>query len=145
MRKRAKILFSLSATLIAAALSTMPAHAHGAIALGMPDDIAKGGLAMGTGYNYDTADGAKLRALQECLSFKDAPLATRGLCKIVESFDAQCYAISLDPKEGTPGVGWSVAPKKENAEAVALERCRQTAGEERASYCVVSLSDCDAP
>lgn len=140
-----KISFALSAALFAAGFSTLPARAHGAIALGQPDDIAKGGLAIGTGYNYDTADGAKLRALQECLAFGDAPLETRGLCKIIETFERQCFAISLDPKAGTPGAGWSVAPLKGDAEAAALERCRRTAGEDRASFCVVSLSKCDAP
>ncbi|MEQ1865954.1 MAG: DUF4189 domain-containing protein [Micropepsaceae bacterium] len=145
MRNRTIILFGLAAMLLSAGLSTLPAWAHGAIALGKPDDISTGGLAMGTGYNYPTAEGAKLRALEECLAFPEAPLETRGLCKIVESFERQCYAISLDPKEGTPGMGWSVAPKKADAEAEALARCRETAGGEREGFCVVSLSDCDAP
>jgi hypothetical protein len=139
------VLVGLPAALVAAGLSGLPALAHGAIALGKPDDISTGGLAMGTGYNYPTAEAAKLRALEECLAFPDAPLATRGLCKIVESFEHQCYAISLDPKEGTPGMGWAVAPKKGEAEAAALGHCRDTAGADRAGFCEVSLSDCDAP
>jgi hypothetical protein len=113
--------------------------------MGMPADVSKEGLAMGTGYNYSTKEGAKLRALEECLSFQDAPLATRGLCKIVEVFDRKCFAISLDPKAGTPGVGWSVAAAKADAERTALERCRQTAGADREAFCVVSLSQCDKP
>ena len=145
MRNRTIILFGLATMPLSAGLSTLPALAHGAIALGKPADISTGGLAMGTGYNYPTAEGAKLRALEECLAFPDAPVSTRGLCKIVESFEHQCYAISLDPKEGTPGMGWSVAPKKADAEATALARCRETAGADRAAFCVVSLSDCDAP
>jgi len=153
MRKTAMGYFGVRAAAVCIALpmaihaagALSPARAHGAIAIGMPDDIAEGGLAMGTGYNYDTADGAKLRALQECLKFTDAPLETRGLCKIVESFDRKCFAISLDPKDGTPGAGWSVADKKEDAERKALEQCRQTAGADRATFCVVSLSNCDAP
>lgn len=145
MRTRTRILLGFSATLLAAGFSTTLALAHGAIALGKPDDIEKGGLAMGTGYNYGTAEGAKLRALQECLAFSDAPLETRGLCKVIESFDRQCYAISLDPKEGTPGVGWAVAALKDGAEKIAVERCRETAGADRSAYCVVSLSGCDTP
>jgi hypothetical protein len=131
--------------LAAGMLSSMPAQAHGAIAMGKPANVSKDGLAMGTGYNYSTTEGAKLRALEECLSFAEAPLATRGLCKVVEVFNRQCYAISLDPKEGTPGVGWAIAARKADAEDTAVERCRQTAGADRAAFCVVSLSECDRP
>lgn len=145
MRFRTTLLLAIALALPAAGLSATQAGAHGAIALGKTDDIQTGGLAMGTSHNYDTAEGAKLRALEECLSFADAPLATRGLCKVAATFDRQCFAISLDPKAGTPGMGWSVAPKKEDAETVAVERCRETAGADRAAYCVVSLSNCDAP
>ena len=133
------------AMVVSGGFLTVPAGAHAAIAIGKPDDVATGGLAMGVGYNYQTPEGAKLRALQECLAFKDAPLETRGLCTIIESFDRQCYAISLDPMAGTPGAGWAIADKKDDAEQSALERCRRTAGSDRATFCVVTLSNCDAP
>jgi hypothetical protein len=119
------------------------AAADGAIAVGLPRDVAKQGVAIGTSWNYDTPEGARARALQECLSFMDAPPDTRKLCKVIETFKRQCAAVAIDPDAGTPGVGWAVAPAKEGAESTAMQRCKDTAGVRRQQYCKVTVSRCD--
>ena len=136
---------TLSATLLAVlALATpLSALARGALAVGEPKSIAKGGFTWGASVNRDTSEGAQLHALETCLTIKgNAPLATRGLCRVVEIFDHKCYAMGWDPKDGTPGVGWAVAATKADAEHAALERCHSTAGS-RKEFCVISHSDCD--
>jgi hypothetical protein len=120
------------------ALVPQQAAAYGALAIGLPDDIAEGGVAMGTAYNYPTKAGAEARALQECRSFQDAPESTRNLCRVYETFQDQCVAISMDPKAGTPGLGWDISPEKSTAKKNAIVRCEQTAGDRR-EYCIMSL------
>jgi hypothetical protein len=124
---------------------TMPqtTQAKSAFAAGIPDDVASQGVALGTGYNYSSRDGAEARALQECQTQQDAPQSTRDLCKIVDHFDGRCLSVSLDPKAGTPGFGWAVADTEDAANDQALTLCRQSAGSDRAPYCVVSLNECD--
>lgn len=116
--------------------------AMGAFAAGIPDDIAAQGVAVGTGYNYSTRAKSEERALAECRK-RDAPQSTLALCKIMAHFDNQCLAVSLDPKDGTPGFGWAVGPTKSAASAEALQICRQTAGPGRAAYCEESQINCD--
>lgn len=128
----------------AVATAPDPAAAFGAVAIGEPANIAKRGVAIGTGYNYPTKEGAEARALKECLAFKDAPPDTRALCKVVKTFERQCYAIALDPKNGTPGFGWSVMTEKTQAESAAMARCRDTAGKSRVQFCKMTASNCDA-
>jgi hypothetical protein len=120
-----------------------PANAMSAFAAGVPDDVAKQGLAVGAGYNYSTREGAETRALQECLKQGDAPAETRALCKIVDHFDNRCLSVSMDPQAGTPGYGYAIGDTAEAANNQALSNCRSTAGADRASYCTVSLTDCD--
>jgi hypothetical protein len=74
---------------------------------------------------------------------QDAPQSTRDLCKIVDHFDNRCIAISLDPKAGTPGFGWAITDTEDGSNDQALAMCRQSAGSDRAPYCVVTLGECD--
>jgi hypothetical protein len=124
-------------------LLSQASEAKSAFAAGIPDDVAAQGVALGTGYNYSTREGAEARALQECRAQQDAPDTTRALCKIVDHFDNRCIAISLDPKAGTPGFGWAIADSEDASNDQALTMCRQSAGTDRAPYCVVTLSECD--
>lgn len=120
-----------------------PAEALSALAAGIPDDVAAQGVAFGAGYNYATRADAEARALLECRKQEGTPASTIALCKIIAHFDNQCAAISLDPAAGTPGFGWAIAPTAAEANRQALANCRQTAGPNRAGYCVESLTDCD--
>jgi uncharacterized protein DUF4189 len=124
------------------ALLPHQAMAMGALAAGIPDDIAAQGVAVGTGYNFSSRDEAEQRALAECKK-RDAPQSTLALCKIIAHFDNQCVAVSLDPKDGTPGFGWAIGPTDAAANAEALQICRQTAGSGRAAYCEQSQTNCD--
>ena len=107
------------------------AHAEGAIALGVPDDVAKQGLAFGRSWNVPNVDDAKQRAMEECKTVQGAPPATRKLCKVVATYENQCAAIALDNKAGTPGWGYAIGDTKEEAEEGALRNCQKTAGTER--------------
>jgi hypothetical protein len=119
------------------------AMADGAIAVGLPKDVAKQGVAIGTSWNYPNPEGANARALQECLSFMDAPPDTRKLCKVMQTFNRECVAVAIDPQAGTPGVGWAVAPAKSGAESSALQRCKNTAGAGRQQFCKITVTHCD--
>ena len=119
------------------------AAAFGALAIGETGNIAKGGVAAGASRNYANKDAAEARALKECLSFPDAPAATRAKCRIVASFEKRCYAAALDPKAGTPGFGWAVRASRTIAESAAMDDCRDTAGKRRAKFCKVTMIACD--
>src|SRR5690349_3278063 len=111
------------------------AQADGAIAIGLPSDVARHGVAVGTSWNYSTPEGARARALEECLSFQDASADTRKLCKVVQTFVRDCVAVALDPDAGTPGFGWAVALPQSAAEDAAMQACKMTAGESRQKFC----------
>jgi hypothetical protein len=123
--------------------SASPAISAGALAIGEPKHIEKGGVAVGFAYNYANKDAAEAEALKRCLAFKGAPAATRVLCKVVKSYESQCHAIALDPKDGTPGFGWAVMTEQAKADEAALDNCRRTAGKSRVEFCKVTKSACD--
>jgi Domain of unknown function (DUF4189) len=119
------------------------ARADGALAIGLPSDVAKQGFASGYSYDAENMDAARKTALDYCHKAPTNERA-RSLCSIVETFTRRCVAVAMDPKAGTPGVGWSVAENKLTAESEALARCAATAGEGRREACKVSNSNCDA-
>lgn len=137
----------LSAAFLIAFIAGMPSPATsaGALAIGEPAHIEKRGVAVGTAYNYASKDAAEAGALKRCLGFQGAPVDTRALCKVVTSFENQCYSIALDPKAGTPGFGWAVLASQAEADAAALGNCRRTAGKSRIEFCKVTARDCDKP
>ena len=136
--------FVLATGLLAlTALAPQPSWAMSAFAVGVPDDVATDGVALGEGHNYSSRDQAESRAINECRANKDSSDEVHALCKIIDHFDNRCLATSLDPKAGTPGWGWAIADTAQQANDRALEMCRQSAGGDRAPYCVVSQSVCD--
>jgi uncharacterized protein DUF4189 len=138
-----KRLGSMCAVVMTAALAaSSPAGADGAIAVGSTANVVKDGIAVGTSSNYESASAALEAALKRCRSFKPAPKAATQ-CRSVGTFKNECYAISFDPKEGTPGAGWAIAPTKELAEERALGFCQVTAGEDRRDFCKIEESKCD--
>ncbi len=140
----------LSRTLAAMAVSCVvplcgaptPAQAFGALAVGQTTSIVKDGIAMGTAWRYGTSEEASKKALANCHGYKSAPRAAAE-CRVIATFHNECYAISLDPKAGTPGAGWAIAADQEIAKSRALENCKLTAGKDRARYCEISESNCD--
>ena len=129
--------------LCVAGLLSERGHAEAALAVGLPSDVAKQGLAMGYALNYDTTEKAQELALKRCREFQDAPQTTRDLCRIVEKFNKRCLAVALDPQFGTTGIGWSVSKNQEVAEDLAMEKCVETAGRKRREFCRVTLTTCD--
>jgi len=119
------------------------AHADAALAVGQPSDIAKQGLAMGWAFNYATKEAAQAEALKRCRGYRDAPQATRDLCKIVENFRDSCMAIALDPDFGTTGLGWNVQKNQEWAEDAAMDKCMETSEQKRKNFCRVTVTRCD--
>lgn len=124
------------------AVAGAPARADGALAVGSTSDVAKDGIAVGTSINYKTADEAAQAALRRCRDYKPAPKAA-AQCRSVGTFRGECYAVSFDPKEGTPGAGWAIAATKAQAEERAIANCQLTAGESRRDFCRIEESKCD--
>jgi hypothetical protein len=137
--------FLLAGTLLLAAAmeGAGRAAAEGALAVGLPADVAKAGLAVGWAVNHASREAAQSEALRRCREAREPPQATRDLCRIVESFDDECVAVALDPDAGTTGVGWAVAKTKDAAEASALEDCRQDSDGKRRAACRIALARCD--
>src|ERR1700694_4653183 len=94
-------------------LYATPGVAEGAIAIAQPPNIVKQGFAFGTAWNYSTVEEARSVALERCRKTKDE--ARRALCKVVRTFHNECVAVSMDPKDGTPGTGWAVEANAEKA------------------------------
>jgi hypothetical protein len=119
------------------------AGAEAALAIGLPTDIAKQGLAVGWAVDHATTEAAQADALRRCREAKEPPQATRDLCRIVERFDDRCVAVALDPDAGTTGLGWAVAERRDSAEAGAMEDCRASSDETRRTACRIVLTRCD--
>ena len=124
-------------------VSSGPVSAEGALAIGLPADVAKEGVAFGYAVSFASQEKAQATAMEYCRTTKDSTDAARALCKVVETFRGQCLSISMDPQAGTPGVGWAVAATKPEAEQRALSACVATAGEGRRGACRISISVCD--
>lgn len=134
----------LAAVLFAGAASHADfARAEAALAVGLPADVGRQGLAVGWAVNHTTREAARAEALRRCREAREPPQATRDLCRVVESFGDRCVAVALDPDAGTTGVGWAVARTQDAAEAAAMEDCRQSAHEKRRAACRIALARCD--
>jgi hypothetical protein len=135
--------FIAAAALLAGCALYSPVHAVGAIAVAEPANIVEDGYAVGVASNQKTVADAERIAVEQCQSVEATPAATRKLCKVVRTFENQCAAGALDPKDGTPGAGWAVAETLAIAKRDALQRCEDTAGKERRGECRVILESCD--
>ena len=125
------------------ALWSSAAGAAGAMAVG----VAPGGAQLGFSYgvNSDKPDEtvAARDALNGCKTSKESNDKARTLCKTIGTFTNQCAVIAMDPKDGTPGVGWAIATDAASAKKQALASCEATAGPGRAGFCKVSSTRCD--
>src|SRR5215472_4188253 len=107
----------------AAHVITAAARAEGAIAIGASGNFSKDGFAFGGAINKSSTEAA--------------------ICRVVMTFSRECYALSFDPKPGTPGVGWAISDDKVKAEERAQKNCEVTAGAGRRDFCKVNQSYCD--
>ena len=131
------------AVLASAIMVPRAAMADGAIAVGFPADVVKSGFSYGYHVNAKTRGDARNGAFDSCRDNKVAPESARTLCTLVGSFKDECVAIAMDPKAGTPGVGFAIAADKETAEERALAFCTATAGKDRKGFCKIDASACD--
>jgi hypothetical protein len=132
-----------AAVLLAGCAFSAPAFAFGAVAIAEPADVAKDGYSSGISYNFKTAVEAEDRAHRECATTQDAPPETRKLCKVLRTFENQCVAVALDPQAGTPGAGWAIGDTSQVAKRDALQRCEDTAGNDRRGQCKITAEGCD--
>ena len=117
------------------------AHAEGAIALGVPNNIAKDGVAIGVAASMPSQSAAAAEALKQCRS-ADASVAVRSLCKVVQSFSGKCVAVAVDPRPGTPGFGWAVTFTESGARGEAVYKCQLASGA-GGNACRATGSECD--
>jgi hypothetical protein len=132
--------FLAGAAMVAALHGT--ALAEGAIAIGATGNFAKDGFAFGGAIDKPTTAAASDQALATCHKYTGAPKMA-AICRLVLTFSRECYALSYDPKAGTPGVGWAIAADKPTAEERAQKNCEATAGPGRRDFCKVNQSYCD--
>lgn len=119
------------------------AAAEGAVAIGIAPGGAQHGYAVGFGLNAKDQASARSSAVSACKKSTGSNPAAQERCAVVATFHNQCVASALDPANGTPGAGWGVADTQKGADAIALERCRKTAGPARRQFCVVEDRHCE--
>ena len=138
--------------LLAGLLETGQAMAAGAVAIGVAPRGVRQGYASGYRVNAPDVEAAKASALAQCKKVQpnvsgtasnSGSRAAQANCEIVTTFTGKCYAQAVDPKDGTPGVGWSVANTQQEADDEAMARCKSTAGADRRAYCKVFDRACD--
>lgn len=119
-------------------LASTGAHAAGALAAGVPEDVAKDGVAMFVHVKAASISRAKKVAIEGCRGLQHASKKSKSLCKIVATFSNKCAAESLDPQDGTPGWGYAIADTKEQAREKAIAACRAIAGPGRQDACTIN-------
>ncbi len=135
---------------IGALLIPQPASAFGALAVGVPADVARSGFAYGINADSPTEAMARETALSNCRGTNpnsqvqsESSQPARALCTVVTTFRHQCAVVAQDPAAGTPGVGWAIAATLEAATQQAINNCKATAGESRKQFCVRDAYSCD--
>jgi hypothetical protein len=134
--------------MIAVMMQPNRSMADGAVAVGLPSDVARDGFAVGHQVNAPDMETARKGAIAGCQKSVSASEKAKALCKVIATFQNQCFAVAIDPKDGTPGVGWSIEESSALAAKAAVAQCRTTAGAGREEYCVVMKDrgkniDCD--
>jgi Domain of unknown function (DUF4189) len=120
------------------------AAADGALAVGEPSDVAAEGFAYGFAFDQATTEQASTQALGDCKTpTRGIDPRAQALCTVVRTFKDRCFAVAMDPKDATPGVGWAIEDDKETAAREALAKCVATAGDDRRDACEVTHSGCD--
>jgi hypothetical protein len=123
-------------------LSSGPCAADGALAIGLPKDVARQGFSFGYSNNHPVSDARDI-ALKGCRENKGGSAQSKAICTVIQTYSNQCVAVAMDPVAGTPGVGWAVADDLRAAESKALANCEATAGPGRRAACKIDHSQCD--
>jgi Domain of unknown function (DUF4189) len=139
--QRALIAVALLAGLVPRADDAM---ADGALAVGEPSDVAAEGFAYGFALDQASTDEASTAAMHDCQTpTQGIDPRAQAQCTVVQTFKNRCFAVAMDPKDATPGVGWAVGDDKDSASREALAKCVATAGDDRRDACEVTHSGCD--
>jgi Domain of unknown function (DUF4189) len=133
----------MACMLVAPGLWGEEAKAAGAMAVGIATGGAQNGFSFGMNSDKATEAAAQADALEACRRSKESNAKAHARCMSVGTFVNQCGSIAMDPKDGTPGVGWAIAPDTATANRYALANCEATAGVGRAGTCKVSATRCD--
>ena len=112
-------------------------RAHGALAIGIPDNIPLFGFSIGFAWDKPNVDVARVDALRACLDLQTAQPQARGLCRVVATFTRQCLSIANDP--GGAGWGWGVDSSGAVAQTKALASCVSTVRKS----CSIAATQCD--
>lgn len=130
----------LAAAVAAVLLTAGQAAAHGAIAIGgSTAKIEQNGVAVGISTDDAAEDAANQSAIERCRAYASKrPAETTARCAVVVSFTHEWVVFAMDPKEATPGFGWSVDADKAVAERNAMSQCKASSTDERKPYCVLS-------
>ena len=129
--------------LVAPALWSADVNAAGALAVGVAPGGAQNGFSYGINSNSANTDEAKSEAVSHCRTAKESNDKARSQCMAIGAYSNQCATVAMDPKDGTPGVGWAIAADSAASKQYALASCEATAGPGRAGTCVVSATRCD--
>lgn len=120
--------------------------AEGALVVGVPPSVVESGVAIGFVTERPDAATASREAMELCRKRGEAttPNSIASFCtQVGKTFHDQCLAIAMDPEDGTPGVGWAIAPTQASADQQALANCAATAGADRREHCTVAKRACD--
>ena len=112
-------------------------QAHGALAIGIPENVALHGFSIGFAWDKPNVDIARVDALRTCLDLPTALPHARGLCRVVTTFSRQCLSIANDP--GGSGWGWGVDTSSARAQSKALASCVSTVRKS----CSIAATQCD--
>jgi tetratricopeptide (TPR) repeat protein len=129
--------------LMAEALWAVQANASGALAIGVAVGGAQNGFSYALTSDRATDAIAGEDALTLCKSTKESNAEAHSRCALIGKYSNQCAVIAMDPKDGTPGVGWAIAADSAAAARQALASCEATAGPGRSGTCKVSATRCD--
>jgi hypothetical protein len=143
MKLASLTVLTTASLVVSSMIAATGAYAAGALAIGYPENVSQSGFAYGFSYNNKSASEARDAALEACRTTQAAPPSAKSLCTVIGTFHGECVAIAMDPKAGTPGVGFAIAADKDTAEARALAFCAATAGKDRKDFCVLDKSACD--
>ena len=129
----------------ATVLWSQPSGAAGAIAIGIPPGGIVKGFAGGHSLNAPDMASAREGAVNGCHKSTGAADDAKKACAVVASFKDECYAIALDPKDGTPGAGWAIAETQDLADDEAIQQCKNTSPADRKKFCEVPSTNhgCD--
>ena len=140
---RGGVAIAALALLAAVTFASGRAVAEGAIAVGVAPGGVQHGYAIGFALNAADEAAARVTSVNACHKSTGSNVAAQSRCEAVATFHNQCASSALDPANGTPGAGWGIGDTQKDADALAMERCRNTAGPTRRQFCVVEDRHCD--